>query len=253
MIQNRYSGYAKLWASAWSVMVLTAAAVVLTSGTRVPNTWNLAYIAVACTLAFLMVSVPLMHALDQRNNGFGLSHVYHADPLSRYQLDDTMVAGLPTMLAVRAAITLVILGGLLRATGSLHVQFVAQAIDWPAVLRSPVDSIFTAVVLTLAASIVSTMASLLCFDYSLRFDWAAKPQIRYALRKKAHRLSVLGFYWMMWSLVAAVALVDLFAYVLVMAGVFLTLWYYFFFSTNLVENSSPVQVDSVPEPSQTAN
>jgi hypothetical protein len=240
MVQVRYSNYARIWGIAWLVLMLVSASLVLSGPVPIRDVWGVQYDTIAIDLLLLMLTVPLMHAFDQRNNGYGLSHVYHEAPITSYQLNDTVVSGLLAPLSLRALLTVVVLGFLLSVRSVLHVNISAQAIDWRALLTSPIGCIFCIAAATLAASAAATLVSLLCYDYSVRFDWHSKGKVRYALQRKAHRLSVVGFYWLMWSCSAMAALVDLYLCLAAMTGTIAILWYYFFFPTNIFKDADAV-------------
>jgi len=250
MILSGYSRYAKTWAALWLALVVVCLILLLTGKNPVLDIWSPQYASTLGLLSLLVLAAPAMHALDQRSHGYGLSHVYHDTPITRYQLDDTIVSGLLTVLSVRAATAVVALGLLLNGAAALVIPVKPQALDWPSILASPRQVTFCVVLATLAWSVVTTMAALLCYDYSLRFDWKAKPRVRYALRKKAHRLGVLGFYSLMWSLAVATALIDLKVAIAAATLVFGVMWYYYFFNKDILGEDERREAISPTLPAQ---
>ena len=101
-------------------------------------------------------------------------------------------------------------------------------------LGTPRAVFFGLVAVALAMSAVTTLAALLCYDYSLRYDWNAKPMVKLALRRKAHKFGVVGFYGLMWSLAAATALIDPLLSILAAGGIYFVMWCYYFFPKKTV-------------------
>jgi hypothetical protein len=150
-------------------------------------------------------------------------------------LEDAAVSPLLTVLSVRTAIAMGILAALWTRQADILGAF-RPPLEWQSFLTSlvwkdPKFFGYYAVTVALFLATVTTLVALLCYDYSLRFDWKqpAKIQIKLALRQRAHVLGALGFYCLAWSLAAITFLLDPILSVVAATVVFVAVWYYYFF------------------------
>ena len=87
--------------------------------------------------------------------------------------------------------------------------------------------------LSLGLSMVMTLVSILCYDYSVRFEWK-QQEIKEHLRRKGHMLGTFGFYFLMWAIAAVPALADYFLGLIAALIVYLLMWIYYFLPKNSV-------------------
>jgi len=101
--------------------------------------------------------------------------------------------------------------------------------------RDPDVLIFSVVTLALGLSVITTLAAVLCYDYSSRFGWP--DAVRNIFISKGHDLGQFGFYTLMWSLAAITALLNYVLCMLVILCVFLVMWWYYFFPVDKVDQA----------------
>ena len=229
------SAYAWVWLAVW-VGAASLIAIVLTRNPLwlwLPGTWESRDALILVLLLLLIVLAWPMHAID--SHAFGLRFL-HSINGTRQSMADAPMNGFLTNLSIRAALTTFLLVWLSRgaADGSLWGEPEEDFLRWSAIAQSPSAFLFVMIAATLGLSLMTTMAALLCTDYSLRFEWPDRAnkqpnRVKLELRRKAHRFHVIGFYCLMWSLAAATALVDYFVCLIASTAVFSVMWSYYFF------------------------
>ncbi len=115
-----------------------------------------------------------------------------------------------------------------RMQGAFHHGLLA--------LKDPVATFFCSVSAALGASIVTTMAAVLSYEYVGRFRWnewkehthfQGWPKIE--LAKKAYRFDTFGFYCLMWSLAVVPVLLNYYVSLISIFFMFTVMWYFYFF------------------------
>ncbi|HEY1801932.1 MAG TPA: hypothetical protein VGG46_13465 [Terriglobales bacterium] len=244
---KKRSLYAWIWLGAWVVIAALMLYFVAVNPTRSwpPTQWDGRYDALFWGLVALIASAPFMIGFD-RGKRRGLISVYYSHPASLMNLDDSAVSGMLSVLSIRAAITLGILVALLNYQDRILAPHpVKRSLVLQSLLDPPLTAILAIVVVVLAASIVTTLVSSLCYEYSIKVDWSSKTKMKLALRQKAHWLGVIGFYCLMWSLAAITALLDAYVCVFVIFGIFFIMWLFYFFRTDILD--APTTTTNQPE------
>jgi hypothetical protein len=98
----------------------------------------------------------------------------------------------------------------------------------PAIVDDPQFFFPFLIMFALGLSLVTTLAGVLCYDYSLRFDWHS-DDIRNLFIGKGHNLGRWGFYSLMWSIAAVGILRNYYLCMIAVLVVFWVMWYYYFF------------------------
>ena len=226
------SSYAKKWFW-WG----TTVQLVLLGGGLVPSgiwsngAWTNRDLAVATSLVLLLLAAWQMHSRDydkttKTGRGYGLRYVYYSFD-SKHRLDDNVISGVLSRESIQGAITLLILSTLIdkgRAPSGLTE-----------IIRDPSVLVFSVVTAALGASVITTLAAILCYDYSSRFTWP--DPVRSIFISKGHDLGRVGFYTLMWSLAAITALLNYVLCMFMILGVFLVMWWYYFFPVSRIEDA----------------
>lgn len=211
--------------------------------------WTNRELALLIGMLMLVVAAQVVHLCDCRSGGYGLKHVYETDNRGSHRQDElSYVPSTMTAESIRAAM----IAALLIAFLTERDKYLPPSVEPPIFLRGlvirqvlaePGALFFCLVVGALAASIVFTLVTLLCYEYICRYEWTG--EIAWAkddLRRKAFDLGTAGFYCLMWALAIAPALLDYRLGFMSMLFVFCVLWYYYFFP---VPTSQSLQARSV--------
>jgi hypothetical protein len=188
------------------------------------GTWTNRELGASLSLVFLLIAARLMHALDEMGHGFGVRHVYH-DLHIRHRVDDSVISGVLSRESIQGAITLGILASL--------VTSIERPEDLQGFFRNPRLLFPSTIAAALGVSVITTLAAILCYDYSSRFDWPEGE--RNSFISKGHRLGMWGFYTLMWSLAAVTALKSNYLCIVTALIVFCVMWYYYFFPIDHVK------------------
>jgi hypothetical protein len=233
--QRARSGAATLWLLfLGALLVPLALAICNPAGAVSAGQWQTRDAVTLASLVSLLVAAALMHGLDRRE-WMGFKALHDEDPKTLVNLDDSVVSGMLTVQSVRAAMTVGMLGMFINWQVKAAQSPFQPPVQWGPLLKTPSAVFLGLVAIALAVSAMTTLAALLCYDYSLRFDWTTKSRVKLALRRKAHKLGVWGFYCLMWSLCAATALIDSAICIVAIASVYVVMWYYYFFPTNTLD------------------
>jgi len=195
------------------------------------GSWTNSYIAACISLALLLIWAGLIHEGDSGKNqswkqGFGVRYLFFQTG-SKPRTDDSVIAGILAREAIQAAITVGVLALLLDK--AIEKDSVPHDLTlW----REPKASILTVIALVLLTSVITTLAGILCYDYSSRFDWPQK--VRNAFVKKGHAFGRYGFYALMWSLSAIPALLNPWLCMAIVLFVYLVMWSYYFFPEDVL-------------------
>jgi hypothetical protein len=176
-------------------------------------------------LAFLLAGAALMHLHDRKSSGYGVIDLYHFKPGASESepphYRGTAATGhhafVPSTLtreSVQVAVTLGLMAMILTRYG-----------DWTAfegVFSNPQLLLRHLVVGALGLSVVTTLASILCYDYAIRFEW--KEPVADMLVHKAHRLGRIGFYSLMMSLAGLSGFVSWQLGILGAGVIYLVMW-----------------------------
>jgi len=200
-------------------------------------------------LGFLLGGAVLMHFDDQSHSGYGVVNLWHfekgenASEPSHYRKPLTggrynFVSTTLTRESVQVAVTL-----------GLMAMIVTRYREWTAfkgLFSDPHLLLRHLVVGALGLSVVTTLASILCYDYAIRFNWVEAVVSMFI--HKAHRLGRIGFYSLMMSLAGMAGLVSWQVGILAIGLIYFVMWYYYFFSKSGLDRKVPR-----PEASHPAN
>lgn len=198
--------------------------------TTIIGSWTIGALSVLAALLFLLVAAFAMHSQDRHEGGWGFLHVYDvfASSRDREARVEELVPAILTAESIRAAITTVILTGLLSNRDPLVNAGSADSINLLRLAAHPKSGFFILIVGILAGSLVMTLAGLLCYEYAARINWSRRwPQVE--LLRKGFQFGRWGFYCLMWSLAVTPALVDHRVAFLSGIFVFIVMWLYYFF------------------------
>lgn len=193
-----------VWYLSWSLFSLFMAVVALTD--RAPLLreqaalllQNVSAFTVLQWLAFIAplvtaLLIVLCHYADCRGNGPGIQARLRRIRGAKYTTDATFVSAAITKQSVIVAISI----GTLLMVASL-------AGDAPAGFQKIASSV---AIVGLACSIVLTLVSILCYDYSIRYKW--HHHFREHLVRKGLKIEVLGWYVLTLSFVLAMSLLSI--------------------------------------------
>jgi hypothetical protein len=243
------SNAAKSWLLLWIAVEVGLGAVAFAGvpwGVVRNGQWqNKDFFVLLILLLLVGVAIP-MHNTRASALGFRFLHGING---AKHRMDETPMNGFLTNLSIRAAITTFLLVALFQAQNTYKIvpdRTDPQFLRWDAIWASPRAFMFVLVAGALGLSLITTMAALLCTDYSLRFEWPDRTdadkqpnRVKLALRRKAHQFHVIGFYCLMWSLAAATALLDYFVCLATTMAVFLAMWSYYFFPEGVEYSTVP--------------
>jgi len=201
--------------------------------------WQTRDVVIVATMGALLLAAVGMHTSDYAYHGCGFRDIYRNRRLGIRQEDEQRFVGsVLSVESIRAAMVALLVAILISKSETyLHS---AGDPDWHPlrpILESPNSVLFVIVVGTLAVSLATTMAALLCYDYATRFQWI-RDWPKKSLLRKAHQLSNVGFYCLMWSLAVVPSLMDYRLAFLSILLVFTVMWLYYFFnphSTGAIE------------------
>lgn len=195
-------------------------------------------------LIALLVIAPLMHRLDERQQAYGFLYYFLKDSRTVFEVEEGALRGLLTVQSIRSALTLGVLLALLSERDDLLGQV---AITPGNALVTPGVMFFALAVAGLSGSALTTLAAIQSYDYALRFKWAEeKKNVKLEFVKKAHRLGVIGFYCLMWSLTTASALAGPLVGLAATSAVFLVMWYYYYFPVVTLRTRAELAVENLP-------
>ena len=194
-------------------------------------------------LGLLLLIAKAMHITDRIYETKGFVHFYRKLDINspKYAHSDNVLRGLLTVLSIRSALTLGCLVVLLSHRKELLSD---QLVTIESFLHTPPITLFALAVTGLSGSALITLAAIQSYDYALRFTWDSKPnemlEVKMEFIRKAHSLGVIGFYCLVWSLIAAAGLVGALEGLVVTTSVFLVFWYYYYFKFD-VTNPTPAE------------
>jgi hypothetical protein len=196
------------------------------------------------SMLLLLASAMIMHAYDIRKGAWGFQDIYRNREHGELGRDEEkFITPVLTAESIRAAMTAGILAILLDDRQE-YLPHDTENPFWfsvPAIVEEPKSVFFVMVVGALSASLATTMAALLCYEYATRFVFASDWPRLHLLNKGFH-FGKLGFYCLMWSLAVVPVLVDYNLAFVSITFVFGVMWLYYFFPTDAGQESDPVSI-----------
>jgi len=182
-------------------------------------------------LSLPIVAAYLMHSRDHKWEAGGIGHLYryYDKPWVELSVEVSAIRGIMSRESVQLAVTLGVL--------AVVIDKAERVPEMTQLLTEPERLIEALIVCVLAFSIIVTLASLISYDYSMRFEWGT--EIRKVFVTKGHDLGRIGFYTQMWSLAAITALLkyELAMGVIVVAYFFM--WYFYFLPVCRIKKLMP--------------
>jgi H+/Cl- antiporter ClcA len=215
--------------------------------------WQNRELMVLVSMVVLLLAAFLMHRFDKKTRG-GFLNVY-AQTNSGHQLRERLFVGpVLTVESVRAAMTAGILAILLDDREEYLGAPPSETPYWHSIetlIDNPEAVFFLLITGALAASLMTTMAALLCYEYATRFDWKeAWPKTN--LLSKGFHFGKFGFYCLMWSLAVVPALLDHRLVFLSILFVFVIMWIYYFFPLQSSPGPAEQSAGAQPAPAEEA-
>ena len=185
-----------------------------------------------------------MHFFDKPQNACGFLYFKRSGIKTNFDISEGALRGLLTVQSIRSALTLGILLVLLRERENLLGEVV---IDVASFSGTPEIMFFVLAVVGLSGSVLTTLAAIQSYDYALRFDWGQeKKKVKEGFVEKAHHLGVIGFYCLIWSLVASTHLFGPLIGQVATSVVFVLLWYYYYFPPEKMKSRAELAVENLP-------
>ncbi len=194
--------------------------------------WQNRELMVLFSMVLLLLAAFVMHGVDKKRGHGGFLDVYKTTNPGHQTQEQKFVGPVLTVESVRAAMTAGILAILLDDREEYLGAPPTETPYWHSIetlINSPNAVFFLLITGALAASLMTTMAALLCYEYATRFDWKLPSPPKTSLLQKGFHFGKFGFYCLMWSLAVVPALLDHRLVFLSILFVFVIMWIYYFF------------------------